>query len=85
MTLFHFLKKHFNTAAFMSECLPTVTDIEQVDCCMTGSQTLSNESDEGLPNSAYLLQFDSPNIKMTSGDGFIDRQEVVCRVYEQNY
>ncbi len=32
MTLFHFLKKHFNTAAFMSECLPTVTDTESRDC-----------------------------------------------------
>ena len=71
--MFHFLKKHFNTAAFMSECLPTVTDIELVDCRMTGSQTLSNESDEVLPHSAYLLYSDSLNIKMISGD------ESLCR------
>lgn len=72
MTLFHFLKKHFNTAAFMSECLPTVTDIESVDCCMTGSQTLSNESDEVLLHSSYLLWSDSLNIKMISGDGSLN-------------
>ena len=55
MTLFHFLKTHFNTAAFMSECLPTVIDIELVDWCMTGSQTSSNESDEVVLNLADLL------------------------------
>lgn len=70
--MFHFLKKHFNTAAFMSECLPTVTDIELVDCCMTGSQTLSNESDEVLLHSSYLLWSDSLNIKMISGDGSLN-------------
>lgn len=57
-----FLKKHFNTAAFMSECLPTVTDIESVDCCMTGSQTLSNETDEVFLHSPYLVLSDNPNI-----------------------
>lgn len=52
----------------MSECLPTVTDIESADCCMTGSQTLSNESDEVPLYSAYLLWSDSRDLTMISGD-----------------
>lgn len=79
--MFHFLKKHFNTVAFMSECLPTVTDIESVDCCITGSQTLSYKSNEVLQNSAYLLLVDSPGVKMISGDGFLYRWAVVCIIY----
>lgn len=50
-----FLKKHFNTAAFMYECLPSVTDIESVDCCMTSRHKSSNESDEVLLHSACLI------------------------------
>lgn len=52
----------------MSECLPTVTDIESVDCCMTDSWTLSNETKKVLLNANNLLWFARPNIKTTSGD-----------------
>lgn len=46
----------------MSECLPTVIDIESVDGRMTGSQPLSNESDEVLLNLVYLLHFHNFNV-----------------------
>lgn len=46
----------------MSECLPTVIDMESVDWRMTGSQTLSKESDEVLLNIVYLLQFHEVNV-----------------------
>lgn len=53
----------------MSECLPTVKDIESVDWCMTGSQTLSKESDEVLLNLAHLLQFDNFLTPTASSNG----------------
>lgn len=52
----------------MCECLPAATDIESLDCFMTGSLTLSNESDEVMLNSAYILQSDSQCIKKRSAD-----------------
>lgn len=43
-----FLKTYFNTPALMSECLPSVVNIDLVDLSTTGNQTLSNLNDKKL-------------------------------------